>query len=36
MKIYPIQYVAMLEPVYRNIKLPVYKVDTYREQKEDK
>ena len=25
----------MLEPVYRDIKLPVYKADTYRGQKED-
>jgi len=29
-KIYPIQHIAMLEPVYRNIKLPVYKADIYR------
>ena len=29
-KIYPIQYIAILEPVYRNIKLLVYKVDIYR------
>ena len=26
----------MLKPVYRNIKLLVYKVDTYRGQEEDK
>ena len=36
MKIYPIQYIAMLEPVYRNIKLLVYKVDIYKGQEEDK
>src|ERR1700722_16574601 len=29
-KIYPIQYIAILKPVYRNIKLLVYKVDMYR------
>ena len=36
MKIYPIQYVAMLEPVYGNIKPPIYKADMYRGQEEDK
>ena len=35
-KIYPIQYIAMLELVYRDIKLLVYKVDIYKEQEEDK
>jgi len=35
-KIYPIQHVAMLEPVYGNVKLLVYKADTYRGQEEDK
>ena len=34
MKIYPIQYIAILEPVYRDIKLLVYKVDIYRGQEE--
>ena len=29
-KIYPIQYIIILELVYRDIKLLVYKVDTYR------
>ena len=29
-KIYPIQYIAILELVYRDIKPLVYKVDTYR------
>ena len=36
MKIYPIQYIAMLELAYRNAKLLVYKVDIYRGQEEDK
>jgi len=35
-RIYPIQYIAMLELVYRDIKLPVYKADTYRGREEDK
>ena len=36
MKIYPVQHIAMLEPVYRNVKLLVYKADIYRGQEEDK
>ena len=36
MKIYLIQHVAILEPVYGNIKLLIYKVDIYRGQEEDK
>ena len=36
MKIYPIQYIAILKPVYRNIELLVYKVDIYKGQEEDK
>jgi len=35
-KIYPIQHIAMLEPAYRNVKLLVYKADTYKGQEEDK
>ena len=35
-KIYPIQHIIMLELVYRNVKLLVYKVDIYRGQEEDK
>ena len=35
-KIYPIQYIAMLKLVYRDIILLVYKVDIYRGQEEDK
>ena len=34
-KIYPIQYIVILEPVYRDAKLLVYKADTYRGQEED-
>ena len=36
MKIYPIQYIAMLEPVHGNVKPPVYEADMYRGQEEDK
>jgi len=35
-KIYPIQHITMLEPVYGDIKPLVYKADIYRGQKEDK
>ena len=35
-KIYPIQHIAILELVYRNIKPLTYKIDTYRGQEEDK
>ena len=35
-KIYLVQYIAMLEPVYRNVKLLVYKADIYKGQEEDK
>jgi len=34
-KIYPVQYIAMLEPAHENIKPPVYKMETYRGQEED-
>ena len=34
--IYPIQYIIILELVYRDIKLLVYIVDIYRGQEEDK
>jgi len=30
MKIYLVQYIVMLEPVYRDLILLVYKEDTYR------
>jgi len=36
MKIYPIQYIAMLELAYRDVEPLVYKVDMYRGQEEDK
>ena len=29
-KIYPVQYIAILEPAHRDLELPVYKEDTYR------
>ena len=35
-KIYPIQHIAMLKPAHRDIALPVYKADIYREREEDK
>jgi hypothetical protein len=35
-KIYLIQYIIILKPVYRNYKLPLYKVDTYKGQEENK
>jgi len=36
MRIYPVQYIAILELAYRDIKLLVYKADTYKGQEEDK
>ena len=35
-KIHLIYYIAILEPVYRNYKLLIYKQDTYNKCKEDK
>ena len=35
-KIYLVHYIAILELVYRNYKLLVYKQDTYKGHKEDK
>ena len=35
-KIYPVHYITILEPVYGNYKLVVYKQDTYKKYKEDK
>ena len=35
-KIHPVYYIAMLELVYGNHKLLVYKQDTYKRYKEDK
>jgi len=36
MKIYLVQHIAMLEPVYRDLAPLVYKEDTYRGWEEDK
>jgi len=36
MKIYLVQYIAMLKPAYRDLVPLVYKEDTYRSQKKDK
>ena len=35
-KIYLVYYIAMLEPVYKNYKLLIYKQDIYKGYKEDK
>ena len=35
-KIYPVQYITILKPVYREYKPLIYKVDTYKDKKEDK
>ena len=35
-KIYLVQYITILEPVYRNPEPPIYKLDIYRGYKEDK
>ena len=35
-KIYPVQYIAILESVYREYKLLIYEADTYRGRKKDK
>ena len=35
-KIYPVQYIAILEPVHREHKPLIYKIDTYKGRKEDK
>ena len=35
-KIYLVYYIAILEPVYRNHELLIYKQDTYKGCKEDK
>jgi len=36
MKIYLVQYIIMLEPVYRDLVPLVYKEDIYKSQEEDK
>ena len=35
-KIYPVHYIAILEPVYRNHEPLIYTQDTYKGYKEDK
>jgi hypothetical protein len=35
-KIYLVQYVIILKPVYREYKLPLYKADMYKRYKKDK
>ena len=35
-KIYLVQYIAILKPVYREYKPLIYKIDTYRGRKKDK
>jgi hypothetical protein len=35
-KIHLVQYIIILKPVYREYKLPLYKVDIYKGHKEDK
>ena len=35
-KIHPVQYIAILELVYREYELLIYKVDIYRDREEDK
>ena len=34
-KIYPVQYITILELAYREYKLLIYKTDTYRGREED-
>ena len=36
MKIYLVQHIAILEPVYKEYELLIYKTDTYRGREEDK
>jgi hypothetical protein len=36
MKIYLVQYITILKPVYRNYELLLYKVDIYKGQEKDK
>ena len=35
-KIYLVQHIAILKPVYREYKLLIYKTDTYRGKEKDK
>ena len=36
MKIYLVQYIVILELVYKDLKLLIYKVDIYKKQEENK
>jgi len=36
MKIYSVQYITILKPAHGNIEPPLYKMETYKSQKEDK
>ena len=36
MKIYPVQYIIILELAYREHELLIYKIDMYKGKKEDK
>jgi len=36
MKIYLVQHIAILKPAHRNVEPPVYKIETYKGQEEDK
>jgi len=35
-KIYPVQHIAIIKPAHGDIKPPLYKIETYRGQEEDK
>jgi len=35
-KIYPVQYIIILEPAYRDLALLIYKKNTYKGQEKDK
>ena len=34
-KIYPVQYIAMLKPAHGDIEPPVYKIEMYKRQEEN-
>ena len=36
MKIYPVQHITILKPAHGNIEPPLYKMETYKSQEEDK
>jgi len=35
-KIYPVQYIIMLEPAHKDLQFLIYKENTYKGQEEDK